>query len=119
MAETTPDGGWTFLSNHGHVLVALAKDPEATMRDVAQRVGITERAVQGIVRALEEAGYVHKQRVGRRNTYTVLPRMSFRHPLEQEVRIGDLIGLLSDVPGHVPARAPSSTSAQTRRRQST
>ena len=64
--------GWTFLTNHGHVLVCLAATPDARLRDVAERVGITERAVQQIVRELEQSGYVVKQRVGRRNNYTVV-----------------------------------------------
>ena len=70
---------WTFLSNHGHVLVALAADPQARMRDVALSVGITERAVQLIVRDLSEAGYLEVQRVGRRNTYTVVRNRPLRH----------------------------------------
>lgn len=96
MTGTAGDRDWTFLSNHGHVLVALAVDPDARMRDMAERVGITERAVQMIVRDLEDAGYVHKQRVGRRNSYTVSRRMRLRHPLEQDVRIGDLLDLVTD-----------------------
>lgn len=87
--------GWTFLSNHGHVLVALTTDPEARMRDIALRVGITERAVQMIVKDLEEAGYVVRQRVGRRNRYTVVARSSFRHPLEKHVRVGDFLALIN------------------------
>lgn len=94
---------WTFLSNHGHVLVALAADPRARMRDVAVRVGITERAVQMIVRDLEEAGYVVRQRVGRRNRYTVVRRGRFRHPLEEHVRVGDFLDLVTRAG---PAGAP-------------
>ncbi|MGY1710391.1 helix-turn-helix transcriptional regulator [Geodermatophilus sp. SYSU D00758] len=92
MTETSP--GWTFLSNHGHVLVSLAADPEVRMRDVATRVGITERAVQMIVSDLEQAGYVVRERVGRRNHYTVVNHGRFRHPLEQHVRIGDFLALV-------------------------
>ncbi|WNV73562.1 winged helix-turn-helix domain-containing protein [Geodermatophilus sp. DSM 44513] len=86
--------GWTFLSNHGHVLVSLALDPEVRMRDVAARVGITERAVQMIVADLERAGYVVRERVGRRNHYVVVGNSRFRHPLEQHVRIGDFLRLV-------------------------
>lgn len=85
---------WTFLSNHGHVLVSLAMDPEARLRDVAEQVGITERAVQQIVGDLESAGYVSKAKVGRRNTYTVDRSGRFRHDLEQHVEIGDFLALL-------------------------
>jgi DNA-binding IclR family transcriptional regulator len=85
---------WTFLSNHGHVLVCLASDPELRLRDVAERVGITERAAQQIVRDLEQAGYVVKERVGRRNRYKVVRSRRLRHPLEDQVRIGELTDLV-------------------------
>lgn len=86
--------GWTFLTNHGHVLVCLAATPDARLRDVAERVGITERAVQQIVRELEQSGYVVKQRVGRRNNYTVVRAGHFRHPLESGTSVGDFIDLV-------------------------
>lgn len=86
--------GWTFLTNHGHVLVCLAATPDARLRDVAERVGITERAVQQIVRELEQSGYVVKQRVGRRNNYTVVRSGRFRHPLESGTAVGDFIDLV-------------------------
>lgn len=90
------DYRWTFLSNHGHVLVCLAGDPQVRLRDVAERVGITERAAQGIVRDLEQAGYVVKERVGRRNRYLVVRSRPLRHPLEHQVRIGELADLIVD-----------------------
>lgn len=104
---STPD--WTFLSNYGHVLVCLALDPQARLRDIAARVGITERAVQGIVRSLEHAGYVHKERVGRRNTYAVEGDQPFRHTLESGVAIGDFLRLVAGrdtgrTAGTVPVR---------------
>jgi DNA-binding MarR family transcriptional regulator len=100
----TTSSGWTFLSNHGHVLVSLAADPEARIRDIADRVGITERAVQMILADLEEAGYVVRERVGRRNHYTVVERGRFRHPLEDHVRVGDFLSLVvQDRPGTGPA----------------
>lgn len=86
--------GWTFLTNHGHVLVCLAATPDARLRDVAERVGITERAVQQIVRELEQSGYLVKQRVGRRNNYTVVRAGRFRHPLESGTSVGDFIDLV-------------------------
>jgi predicted transcriptional regulator len=98
-----PTTVWTFLSNHGHVLVALAADPRARMRDVAQRVGITERAVQLIVRDLQQAGYLDIQRVGRRNTYTVATTLPLRHPLEQHARIGDFLEVLLRPDGAKPS----------------
>ncbi|MGY1825126.1 MULTISPECIES: helix-turn-helix transcriptional regulator [unclassified Blastococcus] len=94
-----PGASWTFLSNHGHVLVSLAADPDARMRDIATRVGITERAVQMIVGDLEQAGYVIRERVGRRNRYTVVMQGRFRHDLERHVRVGDFLALVLDGAG--------------------
>jgi predicted transcriptional regulator len=87
-------GEWTFLSNHGHVLVSLARDPEARMRDVAEAVGITERAVQQIVSDLVVQGYLHKEKVGRRNRYEVVRRAHFRHDLEAGLTLGDFLDLV-------------------------
>ncbi len=88
------DPGWTFLSNHTHVLVCLAADGAQTLREVAARVGVTERAVQRIVAELEEGGVLERQRDGRRNTYRIHADVPLRHPLEAHCRIGDLIGLV-------------------------
>ncbi|WP_018216107.1 helix-turn-helix transcriptional regulator [Salinispora vitiensis] len=90
--------GWTFLTNHAHVLLAIAREPTTRLRDVATAVGITERAAQAIVADLEAAGYLHRQRVGRRNAYTVNPAGRFRHPAEADHHIGELIDLFSDAP---------------------
>ncbi|GAA4372455.1 winged helix-turn-helix domain-containing protein [Nocardioides caricicola] len=87
-------GEWTFLSNHGHVLVALSRDPDARMRDVAELVGITERAVQQIVRDLVEHGYLHKSKVGRRNRYAVDRAAHFRHQLESRLTVGAFLDLV-------------------------
>jgi predicted transcriptional regulator len=86
--------GWTFLTNHGHVLVCLSRDPHARLREVAEKVGITERSVQEIVRELEQSGYVVKERVGRRNHYTVVREGRFRHPLESGLPVGDFVDLV-------------------------
>lgn len=83
--------GWTFLSNHGHVMVCLARDPDARLRDVAEQVGITERAVQGIVADLVRDGYVDKERLGRRNHYEVHAELPMRHPLESDHLLGGLL----------------------------
>lgn len=87
-------GEWTFLSNHGHVLVALAREPGARMRDVAEQVGITERAVQQIVAELVAEGYVRKEKVGRRNRYDVVRGAHLRHDLESAVTLDDFLALL-------------------------
>jgi len=86
---------WTFLTNHAIVLLCLAADPNQRLRDVAASVGITERAVQRIVADLEEAGYVTRTRVGRRNRYELHPDLPLRHPVQRHRQIGDLIALLS------------------------
>jgi DNA-binding MarR family transcriptional regulator len=90
--------GWTFLTNHAHVLLAIARDPTARLRDVAASVGITERAAQAIVADLEAAGYLHRERTGRRNRYTVNPAGRFRHPAEADHRIGELLDLFTGPP---------------------
>lgn len=94
MADFVPD--WTFLTNHAHVLLCLAKESDIRLRDVAERVGITERAVQRIVTELEEAGYITRQRNGRRNTYEVHPQQPLRHPIESHRSVEDLIVLITN-----------------------
>jgi len=84
----------TFLSNHAHVLVCIAADPEARMRDVAERVGVTERAVQRIVAELEEGGYLVRHKEGRRNRYDVTPSRPLRHPLERHCMTDALLGMV-------------------------
>ncbi len=87
--------GWTFLTNHGHVLVCVARDPDATIREIANRVGITERAVQKIVSDLEANETIARFRVGRRNRYVVCGNAMFRHPVEQDLRVGEFVELLT------------------------
>lgn len=91
MPET--DRSWTFLSNHGHVLVALSRDSSARLRDLAESVGITERAAQAIVSDLEDAGYVTKVKVGRRNEYRLHPARRLRHPAESDTPIRALLAI--------------------------
>lgn len=87
-------GNSTLFSNHGHVLLVLADDPEARLRDVAARIGITERAVQKIVRDLQDDGLVTVSKHGRRNRYRINTRKTLRHPLEASRTVGALIGLM-------------------------
>ena len=84
---------WTFLSNHSHVLVALAGDPELRIRDLADRVGITERAVVKILADLEEAGIVRRERVGRRNAYRIEADAPLRHQVESHRSVRDILRL--------------------------
>jgi predicted transcriptional regulator len=91
---------WTFLTNHAHVLICIARDPAIRLRDVATEVQITERAAQRIVAELVEAGYISRSREGRRNHYEVHGDLPLRHPLERHHEIGELLEL-------VGARAPA------------
>ncbi len=88
------EAGWTFLSNHSHVLICLARDPESVLRDVALKVGITERAVQRIVADLEESGYIKRQKEGRRNTYRLNLTKPLRHPVEKNCSLNELVSLI-------------------------
>ena len=96
-------GSWTLLTGHGHVLVEIARDPEARMRDIADAAGITERTAQVIVADLEAAGYITRTRTGRRTRYTVNPDSLFRHPAQEGHRVGPFLDLLTT------AREASST----------
>ncbi len=89
-----PGPAWTFLTNHAHVLLCIAREPEVRMRDVAHLVGITERAVQRIVADLEEAEYIERSRHGRRNRYEVRTDLPLRHPIERHERVSSLITLV-------------------------
>ncbi|MCP4887388.1 MAG: winged helix-turn-helix transcriptional regulator [Planctomycetaceae bacterium] len=88
--------GWTFLTNHAHVLAVLDANPKTVLRDVAIQVGITERAVQKIIHDLEEAGFIGRQRIGRQNRYRIRQGQSLRHPIEAHRTIGDLLKMISD-----------------------
>ena len=96
MGESNESGGsWTLLTGHGHVLVEIARDPDARIRDIAAVAGLTERAVQAIVADLEAAGYLTRTRIGRRTTYTVDPDKLFRHPAQEGHRVGPFLALLA------------------------
>lgn len=86
--------GWTFLTNYSHVLICIDRDPTIRTKDIAAAVGITERATQAIVSDLAEDGYLTIERVGRRNVYTVTSKAPFRHPLEAQHTVGDLLNML-------------------------
>ena len=95
----SPARHWTFLSNPAHVLVCLALDPDARLRDVALSVGITERAVQKIVSDLEAAGVIVRERAGRRNSYRLDLDVPLRHALESHKTVGTLLSLVLDRAG--------------------
>jgi len=87
------EAGWTFLSNHGHVLVALSRNPKLRIRDLADEIGITERSVRSILVDLEEAGYVVITKVGRQNVYKIVAEKSFRHPAESKHQVRQLLNI--------------------------
>lgn len=87
-------GEWTLFSNHGHVLVCLAMNNQARLRDVAAEVGITERAVQNILRELQSSGLVQVSKHGRCNHYQINTRKPLRHPLEAHCTVGKLLQML-------------------------
>jgi DNA-binding MarR family transcriptional regulator len=94
-AAETPARTWTLLTNHGRVLLLIASQPDARLRDLAAQAGITERAAGSIVSDLEQAGYVTRSRTGRRNSYQVHPERPFRHPAEAGHPIGELLAVFS------------------------
>src|SRR5947209_20229310 len=106
MAEnSTP--GWTFLTNHAQVLLCIARDPGIRLRDLGERVGITERAAHRIVVELADAGYVTRQRNGRRNHYTINAHLPLRDTLARGQTVGQLLEILTATDG--PNRQADST----------
>ena len=85
---------WTFLTNHAHVLILLAQQPGIVMREVAARVGVTERAVQRIVGQLVEDGYLQREKVGRQYTYHLELDRPLRHPIEGHCRVRDIVQVI-------------------------
>jgi DNA-binding MarR family transcriptional regulator len=90
-----PKGSWVFLTNHAHVLLCVARDPQARTRDIAEQVQITERATQRILADLIADGYVTRTKVGRRNRYKINPRGHLRHPIFRNLAIGPLLEVLN------------------------
>lgn len=86
--------GWTFLTNHSHVLLCIAADPGIRGRDIADQVGITERSAQSIIADLVDGGYLTREKVGRRNHYEVHPDLPLRHPIERDHQVAELIRLV-------------------------
>jgi hypothetical protein len=95
MATAETAGTWTLLTGHGHVLVSIAKNPGARVRDIAVDAGLTERATQAIITDLEAAGYLTRSRVGRRTEYTIHPDQGFRHQNQEGLRIGPFLEVLA------------------------
>ena len=85
---------WTIFSNHAHVLVCIVRNPEERVREIARKVGITERAVQRIIGELEEAGVIKRERLGRTNRYSLSLDRPLRHPLEANTTIAEVIRVI-------------------------
>lgn len=95
MSSNEGNKTWRFLSNHTQVLLCIQRDPDVRYRDIAQMVGITERAAQRIVADLVESGYVESERVGRRNHYRINADVAMRHPAQEGRDVGELLRLLT------------------------
>ena len=98
MKSMSRDHEWRFVTNHAHVLEAIATDPTIRLRDIAATVGITERTAAQIVADLEQAGYLTKTREGRRNRYAVHEELPLRHAQHRHRTVGELIRFLEEHP---------------------
>ena len=98
MAQRTSPG-WTFLTNHAQVLVCIARDPGVRLREIGDRVGITERAAYRIVAELADAGYIARERNGRRNRYTINALSPLPDPIAREQNVGELLEILTATEG--------------------
>jgi predicted transcriptional regulator of viral defense system len=98
--------GWSFFTNHAHVLICLAEDPEMRLRDVGALVGITERAVQKIISELEAGGVIARERIGRRNVYQIHGEKPLRHPVESHCTVQGLTDFILHSKKRPPAGEP-------------
>ena len=98
MATEAVERSWTFLTNHAHVLLAIAATPDLRLKDIAQRVDVTERTAMQIISDLEDSGVIERQKRGRRNHYVIRPHHPLRHPLEEHHEVADLIRAISHQP---------------------
>jgi hypothetical protein len=99
--DPAPTRSWTFLTSHARVLLCIAQDPGIRLREIGERVGITERAAHRIVGELVDAGYLSRERQGRRNRYTINSTVTLPDPVARRKNVGDLLALLTD-PGATP-----------------
>ena len=87
---------WTFFSNYAHIYFLLALEENLTVREISQRVGITERSALAIIHDLEEDKYINRTKAGRNNIYKIIPNKSLKHPLESKVRLKDIVELIKN-----------------------
>jgi hypothetical protein len=97
---------WTFLTNHARALVSIARNPHSRLRDIATQIGVTERSAQAIVNDLQQAAYITRERIGRRNHYSIDASRPFRHPADADYRIEDLLSLFTRHDHHVRTEGP-------------
>jgi predicted HTH transcriptional regulator len=95
LASMPPSPSWTFLTNHAQVLVCIAEDPGVRLREIGERAGITERAAHRIVVDLTDAGYITRQRSGRRNQYTINAQLPVHDPIARQQNVGQLLEIFS------------------------
>jgi DNA-binding Lrp family transcriptional regulator len=95
MKDPKPGDNWTFLTNHARVLLLVAQAPEIRVREMAELIGITERAIHNILRALEDSGYLTHRKVGRRNLYRVRDDLPMRHTLHEDIDVAVLFNLIT------------------------
>ena len=93
--EAARETRWTFLTSHGHALIVITRNPNIRLREIASDLGVTERTAQTIVNDLVDAGYVARTRVGNRSRYEVQMESPFRHPVERDHAVGELLGVLA------------------------
>ncbi len=105
-SKTQPTGTWAFLTNHAHVLLCIARDPQSRARDIAEEVGITERAAQRILADLIADGYITRSKIGRRNLYKINHQGHLRHPVFRDLSIGSLIDVLKGDDQPKPRQIP-------------
>lgn len=111
MVPESPPPRWTLLTNHARVLICIADDPAGRLREIAERVGITERAVHRIVVDLRDAGYIIRERDGRRNRYTIRPELPIHDPLARDrgQTLGQLLRALAPATEPRPCKDPETT----------
>ena len=102
---------WSFLTNHARALLCIAHDPGVRLRDIAAMVGVTERSAHDIVTDLVDAGYVVKDKAGRRNRYRIQEHLPLRDPISRERTIGEMLGLLVGTNAHHRSHRPARTAA--------
>jgi DNA-binding MarR family transcriptional regulator len=91
---TMKDGGWTFMTSHAVLLIEVSRQPDSTVRALAERAGLTERQTHRVLADLVDAGYLERTRIGRRNQYRVNPDLPMRHPVARHHQVGELLEAL-------------------------